>query len=105
ARSSPPTASARADTSRFHDLSSSKNRRSASGFALPVVDAAGGGVGGMAPFAVVGDDLARIGVLADLGVGHGAHREIGEVAVGVVDDLVRGLGAAHRAADDVAGAD
>src|SRR5438552_10929175 len=59
----------------------------------------------MPPFALVGDDLARIGVLADLRIGHRADGKEAQVLIGIVDDLVRRLGTTDRAADDVAGAD
>src|SRR4051812_10880463 len=59
----------------------------------------------MAPFAVVRDDLARIGVFADLRIGHRADRKVSEVRVRIVDDLMRRIGTADRAADDVAGAE
>src|SRR5688500_10807184 len=77
----------------------------ASDLALPVIDVARCRLGRMAPFAVEGDELSGVGILADLRVGHGAYREVAQIGVGVVDDLVRGLGPADRAADDVAGAD
>src|SRR5688572_6818915 len=77
----------------------------ASDLALPVVHVARSRFGRVAPLAIERDDLAGVGVLADLRVGHGADREVAEIGVGVVDDLVRGLGPADRAADDVAGAD
>ena len=54
--------------------------------------------------AAEGADLAGIRVLADFRRHHGAHRDVGEFGAGVVDDLVRGLGAADGAADEVAGA-
>src|SRR5689334_8540762 len=53
----------------------------------------------------VRDDLARIGIFADLRRHHGADREIGERGIGIVDDLVGGFRATGRAADDVAGTD
>src|SRR5919108_2358731 len=68
--------------------------------ALPIVDPARSRFRRMAPFAVVSDDLAGIGVLADFRVGHGADREVAQRLARVVDDLVRGLGPADRAADD-----
>src|SRR3984893_1375171 len=50
-------------------------------------------------------DLFRIRVFADFRRHHGADRKVGELGVGVVDDLVRGFRAADRAGDHVAGAD
>src|SRR5438105_7199499 len=104
-RSSPPTACARAGTWRSRDRSCAATRPRASELALPVIDVAGGGLGRMAPFAVVGDDLAGVRVLADFRIGHRADRKERQFRVRVVDDLVRRLGTAHRTADDVAGAD
>src|SRR6476661_2050084 len=49
-----------------------------------------------------GTDFARVRVLADLGGQHRADRQVGEIAPGVIDDLVRRLRTAGRAADDVA---
>src|SRR2546428_1799735 len=59
----------------------------------------------MPPFAVVGDDLPRIRVLADFRVRHGADGEEAQLRIGVVDDLMRGVRPADRAADEVARAD
>src|SRR4029079_3015339 len=55
--------------------------------------------------AAVSAYLLRIRVFADLRRHHRAYRQVAKVGVGIVDDLVRGFGAADRAADDVAGAD
>src|SRR5204863_10156813 len=49
-------------------------------------------------------DLLRVGLFADIRVAHRRYRNVAELRVGIVDDLVRGLGAAGRAADEVAGA-
>src|SRR5712671_6531765 len=86
-------------------FSDSADSRPMSDFAFPVIDVARGGFGRMPPLAVVGDDLPGIRVLADLRIRHGADRKEAQLVVGVVDDLVRRLRPAHRAADDVARAD
>src|SRR5690349_403469 len=59
----------------------------------------------MPPFAVVRDDLSGIRVLADLRIGHRADGEESEIGVRVIHDLMRRVGTADRAADDVARAD
>src|SRR6202158_4385330 len=55
--------------------------------------------------AAVSADLFRIRIFTDLRRHHGADRDVAELGIRVVDDLVRRIGAAHRTADEVAGAD
>src|SRR5258706_15951074 len=85
--------------------SSSAILPTASDFALPVIDVARCRRGRMPPFAVEGDDLAGVRVLADLGVGHRADGQEAQLGVRIIHDLVRGVGPADRAADDIARAD
>src|SRR5512146_1404325 len=74
-----------------------------SGLVLPVVDAGRGGRHVAQPLLAlaVRADLSGVRVLADLRRHHRAHRDVRELLVRVVHDLVRGLGAPGRAADEV----
>src|SRR3989440_6031948 len=81
-----------------------RNRASASYLVGPVVHVVIG-AGHVSQAASESADLFRIRVFADFRRHHGADRKVGELGVGVVDDLVCRFRAADRAANHVAGPD
>src|SRR5579883_2152816 len=85
----------------------------ASGFAVVVIEGLGGpsedAEGAGARLAGlgrhrIGADLVAVGVLRDLRQDLGGDREIAQLGVRGIDELVRALGPARRADDHVAGA-
>src|SRR5882672_5970844 len=80
---------------------SAENMRRWRLFVLPVLHVVGN-VRHVTPRAVVGKHLLRVRVLAHFRLDHGADGEIAQLGVRIVNDLVRGLRPADRAADHVA---